>query len=172
VTHGARRGMRKGWLLVSLLSQSAAHQHSDLKAALPLAAARYLATAAGNLSTGCLSALTNAGPAQPYHGPGHAAGNWQSDSASTRRGFAAAASEGSGSTPGPSPAKLRAVPFTVTRQDAVREFEAYHSSNWLFKQPANGARPLSPRQTDTAALFLLLLANSGDVCTHLVVSAA
>ena len=140
--------MRKGWHLVSLLSKSTAHQHGDLNAVLPLAA-RCLATAAGNLSAGCLPAIC--GPAQPvYDDPGFLSGKWQSPAAPSCRGFAAAASEGSGGTPGPSPAKLRAVPFTVTRQDAVREFEEYHSSNWLFKQPANGAQlPLALPDTAT-----------------------
>ncbi len=142
--------MRRGWLLVSLLSQSAAHQHGDRKAAFPLVA-RCLATAASKLSAGCLPA--DSGPAQPHHGPGVASGNRPCANGTSWHGFAAAAGGQPASTPGPSPAKLRAVPFTVTRQDAVREFEAYHSSNWLFKQPANGAQPPSPRQADTVTLY-------------------
>ena len=48
----------------------------------------------------------------------------------------AAASWGSS---GPSPTKLRAVPFTVTRSEAVAEYEAYHSAHWMYKRPSDGA---------------------------------
>lgn len=54
------------------------------------------------------------------------------------RGFAAASSGIGGGSRGPSPAKLRAVPFTVTRSEAVAEYEAHHSAHWMFKRPSNG----------------------------------
>ena len=129
--------MRRGWLLLSLSSRSALHQHGEVCAAFPQAA-RFLATAISHLSAGITTAAPSSAQRQcrqpglePFCGHDAAPGGmW--------RGFAAAAGSGPGGTAGPSPAKLRAVPFTVTREEAVREYEAYHSANWLFKQPSNG----------------------------------
>ena len=138
--------MRKGWLLVSLLSQSAACQHGDLRTALPLAA-RRLATVAKHMAAGLSSA--NARVAQPscQCSSGVRSATCQPADTPCWRGFAAAADAEPNNRPGPSPAKLRAVPFTVTREEAAREYEAYHRSNRLFKQPSNGACGMLDRCT-------------------------
>lgn len=55
------------------------------------------------------------------------------------RGFAGASTSSTGGgSRGPSAAKLRAVPFIVTRSEAVAEYEAYHRAHWMFKRPSNG----------------------------------
>lgn len=139
--------------IINLLSQSAAYQHCDLRNALPLAA-RCLATAASHLAAGFPPAASEPAHSHRQH-PGLALGECRTAAAPCWRGFAAAAEAGRGSSaPGPSPAKLRAVPFTVTREGAVREYEAYHSSNWLFKQPSNGAQTLGKPHGVDATGFL------------------
>ena len=69
-----------------------------------------------------------------------ASGTWVVDTAPAGwRGFAGASeASGGGGSRGPSAAKLRAVPFTVTRSEAVAEYEAYHRAHWMFKRPSDG----------------------------------